>query len=57
MEANAILNMVEDVFRHQCFIIDAILSDNYRTMQAVIKHPSRDARGQVIKSSKGKHDN
>ena len=52
MEDYAILKMVEDAFYNHFFIIDVIVSDNDRTMQAVLKHPSRGARGQVLKSSK-----
>ena len=54
MEASAILKMVEDAFLNRFFVIDIIVSDNYSTMQAVLKHPSKGARGQVIKSLKGK---
>ena len=32
--------MVEDAFYNRFFIIDVIVSDDDRTMQAVIKHPS-----------------
>ena len=56
MEADIILKMVEDEFWHFCFIIDVIVNNNDSTMQAVIKHPSRDARGKVLKSSKEKLD-
>ena len=35
-------------------IIDIIGSDDDSTMRAVLKHPSKGARGQFIKSSKGK---
>ena len=50
------MNMVEDSFHHRCFIIDAIVSDNASTMQAVIKNKSRGARVQVLNSLKGKLD-
>ena len=53
-EAFAILKMVEDAFYNHLFIIDAIVSDNDRTMRAVLKHPSKGAQGRVLKSSKGK---
>ena len=33
MESDAIINMVEDSFFRQRFIINAIVSKNYRTMQ------------------------
>ena len=54
MEASAIMKMVEDAFYNRFFIIDAIVSDNDSTIRAVIKHPPKGARGQVLKSSKGK---
>ena len=56
IEAGAILNMVEDEFRHRCLLINIIVSVNCSTMQAVLKNPSIGARGQVLKSSKGKID-
>ena len=56
IEAGVILKMVEDAFHHQYFIIDVIVSNNDRTMQAVLKHPSIGARCKVLKSSKGKLD-
>ena len=54
MEASEILKMVEDTFYNRFFIIDVIVSNNDSTMRAVIKHPYKGARGQVLKSSKGK---
>ena len=51
MEASAILKMVEDAFYNRFFIIDVIVSDNDSTMQAVLKHPSKGARVQVLNSS------
>ena len=54
MEASEILKMVEDAFYNRFFIIDVIVSDDDSTMRAVLKHPSKGARGQVLKSSKGK---
>ena len=48
--------MIEDAFRHHCFIICVVLGDNNSTTRAVIKHPSKGAQGQVLKSSKGKVD-
>ena len=54
MEASAILKMVEDAFLNRFFVIDIIVSDNDSTMRAVLKHPSKGARGQVLKSSEGK---
>ena len=54
MEASTILNMVEDAFYNRFFIIDVIVSDDDSTMQDVLKHPSKGARCQVLKSSKGK---
>ena len=52
MEDGAILNMVEDTFRHLFFIVDAIVSDYYSTMQAVLNNPSTGVQCQVLKSSK-----
>ena len=54
MEASAILKMVEDDFLNRFFVIDIIVSDDDSTMQAVLKHPSKGARGQVLKKSNGK---
>ena len=54
MESSEVLKMVTYSFRNRCFIIVVIVSDNYSTMQAVLRHPSIVARGQVLKSSKGK---
>ena len=54
MEASTIRKMVEDAFYNRFFIIDVIVSNNDSTMRAVIKHPYKGARGQVLKSSKGK---
>ena len=54
MEADAILKMVEYAFRHHFFIIDVIVSNYDSTIQAVLKHPSRGAQGQFLKSPKGK---
>ena len=54
MEASAILKMVEDAFYNHFFIIYIIVSNDDSTMQAVLKHSSKGARGQVLKSSKGK---
>ena len=56
MEASAILKMVEDAFYNCFFIIDVIGSDDDSTMQTVLKHPSKGARGQVLNLSKGKLD-
>ena len=46
--------MVEDAFYNCFFTIAVIVSDDDSTMRAVLKHPSKGARGQVLKSSKGK---
>ena len=54
MEASAILKMVEDAFLNRFFVIDIIVSDDDSTMRAVLKHTSKCAQGQVLKSSKGK---
>ena len=48
------MKMVEDAFYNCFFIIDVIVGNDDSTMQAVLKHPSKVARGQVLKSSKGK---
>ena len=48
--------MVEDQFHHHYFIIDVKVGNDDRTMRAVLKNPSRCARGQFLKSSKIKHD-
>ena len=53
MEDYVILNMVEDTFYNCFFIMYVIVSDDDNTMQAVLKHPSKGARGQVLKSSQG----
>ena len=54
MEPSLILKMVEDAFLNRFFVIDIIVSDNDSTMRAALKYPSKGARGQVLKSSKGK---
>ena len=56
MEASAIMKMVEDALYYQIIIIDVIVSVNDRKIQYVLKHPSKGAQGQVLKSSKGKLD-
>ena len=56
MESFTILNMVEYALYNCFFIIDVIFRDDDSTMQAVPKHPSKGARGQVLKPSKGKLD-
>ena len=53
---SAILKMVEDAFYNHFFIINVIVSKNDSTIRAVIKHTSKGARGQVMKSSKVKID-
>ena len=50
------MKMVEDALYNILFIIDVIVSENDSTIQAVLKHPSKGARGQVLQSSKGKLD-
>ena len=58
MEASEILKMVEDAFYNRFFTIDIIVSNDDSRMRAVIKHPSKGAQGQVLKSSKGNlHEN
>ena len=54
MEASTILKMVEDAFLNRFFVIDIIVSNDESTMRAVLKHPSKGAQGQVLKSLKGK---
>ena len=56
MEADLILKMVEDAFRHCYFIIYVIVNNDDSNMQALLKNPSWGAWVQVIKSSKGKID-
>ena len=56
MEASAILKMVEDALYNKFIIIDVIVRFNDRKIKFVIKHPSKCAQGQVLKSSKGKLD-
>ena len=48
------MKMVEDVLYNCFFTIDVIVGDDDITMQDVLKHPSKGAQGQVLKSSKGK---
>ena len=50
------MKMVEDAFYNRFFIIYGIVSNDNSTIRAVLKHPSKGARGQVMKSSKGKFD-
>ena len=54
MEASSIMEIVEDAFYNHLFIIVVVVSNDDSTMRAVFKHPSKGARGQVLKSSKGK---
>ena len=56
MEAVEIMNMIEDASHYCCFIIDFIVRNDEITIHCVLKHPSIGARGQVLKSSKGKLD-
>ena len=56
MEASTILKMVEDAYYNRFFIIDVIVSNDYSTVQDVLKHPIIGVRGQVLKTSKGKLD-
>ena len=49
MEDSAILKMVEDAFYNCLFIIGVVFRESDSTMQAVLKHPSKGAWGQVIK--------
>ena len=50
------MKMVEDALYNRFFIIDFIISNYGSTMQAFLKHPSKDVRVQFLKSSKGKFD-
>ena len=43
MEASAILGMLEDALYNLLFVIDAIVSDDDRTMQSFFKHISKGA--------------
>ena len=56
MEDSAIMKMVEDALYNRFFIIYFIVSDDDSTMRAVLKHPSKGARGQVLRSFKEKLD-
>ena len=56
MEYPAIMRMLEDEFYNFFFIIDVIVSENDSTMRAVLKKPYKGARGQGLKSYKGKKD-
>ena len=56
MEDYAIPKMVEDALYNRFFIIDVIVSKDKSTMQDLLKNTSKGARGQVLKSSKGKLD-
>ena len=56
MEAYAIMKMVEDALYNRFFIINVIVRDDDSTMRDVLKHPSKGAQGQVLKTSKGKID-
>ena len=47
MKAGTIMNMVEEELHHHYFIIGFIVSNNYSTIQDVLKHPG--ARDQVLK--------
>ena len=39
MEVDAIMNMVEDSFRHHYFIINVFVSEYESTIRAVLKNP------------------
>ena len=56
MKESAILKMVEDGLYNRFFVIGAIVSNDDSTMQDVLNHPYKGARGQVLKSCKGKID-
>ena len=56
METFVTTTMVDDALYNNFFIIDVIVRYNSSTMLSVIKHTSKGARGQVIKSSRRKVD-
>ena len=56
MEDSTILKMIEDALYNRFFIIGVIVSDDDSTIRSVLKHPSKGAQGQVLKSSKEKLD-
>ena len=56
MEADTIVNMLAEAFRHLYFIIDVIVSNYDSTIQAVLDNPTICDRGQVLESSKEKLD-
>ena len=56
MEGSAILKKVEDAFYNQFFIVDVSVSDDNRTMRAVLNHPLIGVRGQVLRTYKGTLD-
>ena len=56
MEASAVLKIVQDAFYNRFFIVDVIVSDDYSSIRAVLKHSSIDVRGKVLKTSKGELD-
>ena len=45
MEASAIMKMVEDALYNRFFIISVMVSKYDTTMRAVLRHPSKGARG------------
>ena len=48
--------MAEDALYNRFYIIDVTIRDDDSTIRAVLKHPSKCAQVQVLKSSKGKID-
>ena len=56
METSVILKMVEDTLYNQFFTVEIIVSGDYITTRAVLKHPLIGVRGQVLNISKGKLD-
>ena len=54
MKVYAIMKMLEDALYNRLLIIDLIVSDDYSTIRAILKHLSKVERGQILKSSKGK---
>ena len=56
MKADVVLKILEDTLLHLYFIIYVIVSEYEIKIQDVIKHLLMGARGQLLKSSKGKLD-
>ena len=50
------MKMVEDAFYNLFLIIFFVISNNDSTIRDVLEHPYKGARGQALKSPKGKLD-